>query len=125
MTNDDHSGLDALSKWQSVKRGGYDVCGDFDRCGWCQKCPGMALLETGSELKPSTINCRNAAARMIAFDLKVEHGSEATNHINIENLKKKYPLERALWEDYSHNATISLNDLRNTLKERTQAKALQ
>lgn len=116
---------DALSKWQSVRRGGYEVCGDFERCGWCQKCPGMALLETGSELKPSTINCRNAAARMVGFDLLVEYGDSAQNHIDIDLLAKKYPQEKALWEEYSQNTKISLEEVRKVLKEKTRAKALQ
>ena len=43
-----------LSSWQGVVRKDYEICGNFKRCSWCQKCPGLAYLETGNELKPST-----------------------------------------------------------------------
>ncbi len=124
MTASDESD-DQLSKWQSVRRGDYEVCGKFERCGWCQKCPGMAMLETGSELKPSTINCRNAAARMIAYDLFVEHGEQAINKIDLDVLTTRYPNEKALWNEYIESATISVDSLRQLLKEKTRASALQ
>lgn len=117
--------FDRLSQWQSIKRGDYDVCGTFDRCGWCQKCPGMAFLETGSELAPSTVNCRNSAARMIAYDLLKEYGTEANLHIHEGDLALKYPDERALWETKTIQNSISLDKVKKILKERTKAKALQ
>jgi len=54
-----------LSKLQTTTMSDYEFCGKSSRCEWCQKCPGLSLAETGSELMPSAINCRNAAARMI------------------------------------------------------------
>jgi len=116
---------DKLSKWQSVKRGDYDVCGTFSRCGWCQKCPGMAFLETGSELAPSSINCRNSAARMIAYDLLKTHGDQATSFIDEEKLQKEYADEIALWNTDTVQNTIPLEKVKQILRDRTKAKALQ
>lgn len=61
--------IDALSSWQRIKLSDYKECGTHKRCGWCNKCPGLAFLEHGDVLGPSTVNCRNAAARMIAANL--------------------------------------------------------
>lgn len=58
-----------LSQWQDVRLENYQECGTHTRCNWCIKCPGMALMETGSALKPSTTNCRIANARMFAAHL--------------------------------------------------------
>ena len=55
-----------LSNWQKISLKDYHECGTHDRCGWCSKCPGMAMLEHGDPLAPSTVNCRIAAARMYA-----------------------------------------------------------
>lgn len=55
-----------LSKWQDVRLKDYNECGSHRRCSWCVKCPGMALMETGNALSPSTTNCRIANARMFA-----------------------------------------------------------
>lgn len=55
-----------LSKWQDVRLKDYNECGTHSRCSWCVKCPGMALMETGNALSPSTSNCRIANARMFA-----------------------------------------------------------
>ncbi len=57
---------DALSKWQSITLKDYHECGTHDRCNWCSKCPGLAMLEHGDPLAPSTTNCRLATARMLA-----------------------------------------------------------
>jgi radical SAM protein with 4Fe4S-binding SPASM domain len=116
---------DRLSQWQSVKRGDYDVCGNYDRCGWCQKCPGMAFLETGSELAPSIINCRNSAARMIAHNLLQSFGDNAVLNIDEDKLRKEYPEESALWNTSAVQNTISLEKVKQILKDRTKAKALQ
>lgn len=66
----DVTGLEAvtenLSKWQDVRLKHYNECGSHKRCSWCVKCPGMALMETGNALSPSTSNCRIANARMFA-----------------------------------------------------------
>jgi radical SAM protein with 4Fe4S-binding SPASM domain len=124
MSNPDTK-KDKLSSWQSVKRGDYDVCGKYSRCGWCQKCPGMAFLETGSELAPSAINCRNSAARMIAYDLLKTHGDQAASFINEEELKKEYADEVALWNTTTVQNAIPLEKVKQILKDRTKAKALQ
>jgi MoaA/NifB/PqqE/SkfB family radical SAM enzyme len=58
-----------LSQWQDIRLENYQECGTHTRCNWCIKCPGMALMETGSALKPSTTNCRIANARMFAAHL--------------------------------------------------------
>lgn len=57
---------DALSRWQNIKLNDYHECGTHDRCLWCTKCPGLAMLEHGDPLAPSTTNCRLATARMLA-----------------------------------------------------------
>jgi hypothetical protein len=62
-------GAAVLAAWQDVKLQDYRECGTHDRCGWCNKCPGMALLEHGDLLAPSTMNCRLALARMYAAKL--------------------------------------------------------
>jgi len=111
---------DRLSKWQEVKRGDYEVCGTFNRCGWCQKCPGMAFLETGSELKPSSTNCRNAAARMIAYDLLKAGVSKASSEL-LDQLKNSYPNENALWDQAEViEHSIPLEDLRKELALKTR-----
>lgn len=116
-----------LSSWQSVRRGMYDVCGTFDRCNWCQKCPGLAYLETGSELKPSTTNCRNAAARMIAYDLLKEHKDSDTvkKNIDIDKLKLKYNEETALWDPIKNIENNKEADHKNILLRRTKPSALE
>ena len=116
-----------LSSWQGVVRGVYDVCGNFERCGWCQKCPGMAYLETGSELKPSTTNCRNAAARMIAYDLLEEKKNikKILKEFNEDELKNKYQPEIALWDPI---LSIEKNKGRNQkeiIRKRTKSTALE
>jgi len=57
---------DALSKWQTITLKDYHECGTHDRCLWCTKCPGLAMLEHGDPLAPSTTNCRLSTARMLA-----------------------------------------------------------
>lgn len=114
-----------LSRWQSVVRGKYRVCGDFKRCSWCQKCPGMAYLETGDELAPSVSNCRTAAARMIAFDMLSTTGAlTPTDLIDIEALRARYSDETALWSFDAMEQRISLDQVKRTLRERTKATAL-
>lgn len=56
--------LDPLSKWQEIRVGDYDECGTHERCGWCNKCPGMSINETGNVLSASSVQCRIASARM-------------------------------------------------------------
>lgn len=58
-----------LSRWQSIRLADFRECGTHRRCGWCTKCPGLAMLEHGDPLAPSTTNCRLATARMTAADL--------------------------------------------------------
>jgi MoaA/NifB/PqqE/SkfB family radical SAM enzyme len=58
-----------LSKWQDVRLEHYQECGTHSRCNWCVKCPGMAFMETGNALAPSTTNCRLANAKMFAAHL--------------------------------------------------------
>jgi MoaA/NifB/PqqE/SkfB family radical SAM enzyme len=70
--NRDRHSLDTpsvLAAWQDVKLKDYRECGTHERCGWCNKCPGMALLEHGDVLAPSSMNCRLAMARMYAAKL--------------------------------------------------------
>ena len=55
-----------LSQWQDIRLEDYEECGTHRRCNWCVKCPGMAMMETGRPLAPSTTNCRIATARMFA-----------------------------------------------------------
>lgn len=54
----------ALSRWQDIRVADYVECGTHERCGWCTKCPGMGLNETGNALASSTVQCRIAYARM-------------------------------------------------------------
>ncbi len=58
-----------LARWQDIRLKDYQECGTHSRCNWCVKCPGMALMETGNALAPSTTNCRIANARMFAARL--------------------------------------------------------
>lgn len=115
-----------LSTWQSVRGKDYHVCGSFSRCAWCQKCPGMAMLESGDELSPSTTNCRNSAARMIAYDLICAGRSvENMPPEEFSKLQSTYLENSALW-DFRGNiaAKISLETLKSKLKERTKATIL-
>lgn len=71
-THPEHSnlnGVEILSAWQQVHLGDFHECGTHERCGWCSKCPGAALVETGDVLAPSTVNCRLATAKMFAAKL--------------------------------------------------------
>jgi MoaA/NifB/PqqE/SkfB family radical SAM enzyme len=61
--------VELLSRWQDVRLRDFHECGTHRRCGWCSKCPGLAMLEHGDPLGPSTTNCRLATARMTAADL--------------------------------------------------------
>lgn len=61
--------VEALSRWQEIRLEDFHECGTHRRCGWCTKCPGLAMLEHGDPLAPSTTNCRLASARMTAADL--------------------------------------------------------
>ena len=58
-----------LSQWQGITLKDFHECGTHRRCGWCTKCPGLAMLEHGDPLAPSSTNCRLATARMTAADL--------------------------------------------------------
>ena len=117
---------DALSEWQKVIGKDYKVCGSFERCAWCHKCPGMAFLEGGDELGPSTTNCRNAAARMIAFDLIEEGRSpESLYPADLVFLQEKYAENVPLWSpSKSIETRVSLDELKKSLKKRTKATAL-
>ncbi len=61
-----------LSKWQEIRVADYIECGTHDRCGWCNKCPGMGLNESGDVLAASTTQCRIASARMEGASLLKE-----------------------------------------------------
>lgn len=64
QTNTSTTSNDQLSNWQTIRVGDYQECGTHDRCGWCNKCPGMSLNETGNPLSASVVQCRIASARM-------------------------------------------------------------
>lgn len=57
-------GQDLMEAWTSVRLRDYYECGKHERCAWCQKCPGKAMLEHGDPLAPSAGDCRLASARM-------------------------------------------------------------
>jgi len=118
---------DVLSKWQDVKGVDYKVCGSYKRCAWCHKCPGLALLEGGDELGPSTTNCRNSAARMIAYDLIVEGRTpESISQSDLIPLQERYAENIPLWSpSVSIESRVSLEELRKSLKVRTRATALE
>lgn len=116
-----------LSSWQGVRRGDYEVCGNFERCNWCQKCPGLAYLETGSELKPSTTNCRNSAARMIAFDLlkRFKTKKNIIKNFNLDSLKRNYKKETALWNPSENMKSNRLESFKSVILKRTKPSALE
>lgn len=118
---------DRLTQWQNVTTDRYHVCGSFDRCAWCQKCPGMAFLETGDELSPSTVNCRNAAARLVAHALLREGNDPAAVQADdIPALAARYPDNTALWQTEIHLASrTDLASVRQTLKDRARISVLQ
>lgn len=71
-----HDGIEldpdaVLARWQDIRLRDYHECGTHRRCAWCTKCPGLSMLEHGDALAPATVNCRLAAARMVAADLLV------------------------------------------------------
>ena len=118
---------DHLTKWQDVTTDRYHVCGRFERCAWCQKCPGMAFLETGDELSPSTVNCRNAAARLVAHALLREGNDPAAVQADdIPTLAARYPENAALWQTQGHLASRpDFAAVRQTLKDRARITVLQ
>jgi len=78
-----------LSKWQDVRLEDYEECGTHKRCSWCVKCPGMAFMETGRALAPSTTNCRIATARMFAATL-LKSGESRDNIAERLNISVDY-----------------------------------
>ena len=86
-----------LSQWQGITLKDFHECGTHRRCGWCTKCPGLAMLEHGDPLAPSTTNCRLATARMTAADLL----AQGISRENIA-LRLGVPL------DFGKRASISL-----------------
>lgn len=78
-----------LAAWQDVRLEDYEECSTHLRCRWCTKCPGMALMETGRALAPSTTNCRTANARMFAA-LLLRSGETSDSVATAFNLAKDY-----------------------------------
>lgn len=66
---DQLAGQDLMETWTALRLRDYHECGTHDRCSWCQKCPGKAMLEHGDPLAPSAADCRVASARMWAARL--------------------------------------------------------
>lgn len=121
------AGDSRLSKWQDVRMSDFRVCGTLDRCSWCHLCPGMALLESGDELNPSLVNCRNAAARMVAHSLQTQGHSQAdlTREL-VETARRQFPRETALWGDARQSSErISLETVRRALSERGRIAVLR
>jgi MoaA/NifB/PqqE/SkfB family radical SAM enzyme len=121
-------GDNALTDAQTITWEQSRFCGTHDRCAWCQRCPGLPLLERGDERLPSTVLCRNAAARRIAFDLLVEQGAGATvDDRCLETARARYRDEVELWaiESVIEKRLGRLDDLRTVLRDRVRASALQ
>jgi MoaA/NifB/PqqE/SkfB family radical SAM enzyme len=78
-----------LAAWQDVRLEDYEECSTHLRCRWCTKCPGMALMETGRALAPSTTNCRTANARMFAA-LLLRSGETHESVAEVFNLGTNY-----------------------------------
>lgn len=107
-----------LSQWQDVRLENYQECGTHTRCNWCIKCPGMALMETGSALKPSTTNCRIANARMFAAHLlkSGETKESITAELGVaENFGSLEPNKRVEITEPSGGRAAS-SDPRNSVK---------
>lgn len=115
-----------LTNWQDTTAETYYVCGTFDRCVWCQKCPGMAFLESGDERKPSTVNCRNAAARLVSYTLR----SEGKNPLlltaaDLPELALRFSENKPLWDAAAHLETqISLDSVKQSLRQRARITVL-
>jgi radical SAM protein with 4Fe4S-binding SPASM domain len=74
----------SLREWQKTTISDYEECGTHDRCGYCNRCPGMSFIEHGTPLKASSSNCRNATARMnLANSLKA--GIDPLKGMNVED----------------------------------------
>ena len=86
----------------------------------------MAYLETGSELKPSTTNCRNAAARMIAYDLieEFKDNKSIVKNFDEQEIKDKYKQEVALWDPQASIQNNQDKDQRKIIQKRTKSTAL-
>jgi hypothetical protein len=73
-----------LREWQKTTISDYEECGTHERCGYCNRCPGMSFIEHGTPLKASSANCRNATARMnLANNLR--KGNDPLNGLNVED----------------------------------------
>lgn len=57
-----------LSDWQRMRIEDFDRCGSRRECGWCLKCPGLAMLEHGDPRRSTLQACRLATARMRAAE---------------------------------------------------------
>lgn len=117
---------DTLSRWQKVMVSDFAYCGEFARCIWCQKCAGLSFLESGNATAPSAIKCRNAAARMVAYDHICNGGTE--NSLDDETLsayRDTYKEERSLWNEM---AAISRNagsgEVAKVLKDGSKQRVL-
>jgi hypothetical protein len=105
---------DVLASWQAVRLGDYLECGTHDRCDWCQKCPGKAMLEHGDPLAPSTQDCRLSLSRMWATEL-LEAGLQAgdlnfpDDIIYVEPLAESTRLEKTALSSHSIEVIKGLN----------------
>jgi len=115
-----------LSQWQETTRSDYVICGSLSHCEWCHKCPGLAFLEVGNELLPSVVNCRNAAARLLAHTLLCE-GRDPTiaTEFDLSQLQKRFPEYTALWQTQERfSRQISLESVRENLRQRAKVSVL-
>jgi MoaA/NifB/PqqE/SkfB family radical SAM enzyme len=100
-----------MEAWSSVRLRDYYECGTHERCSWCQKCPGKAMLDHGDPLAPSTTDCRTASARMWAARL-LEQGVSPTR---LQALRGVYDTDGSMKEDRSTRAELSSHATRSLL----------
>ena len=67
-----------LTYWRGLTLNDYEECGRYDYCAYCNLCPGNNLVEHGTPLKASEVNCFIAKTR---YELaqKMMHGYDPLN----------------------------------------------
>lgn len=95
----------SLKNWQKTTIADYEECGTHERCGYCNRCPGMSFIEHGTPLKASSANCKNATARMnLANKLRKE--DDPLNGLSVEKRLQEIDLPEKIITSVKPNSNF-------------------